>query len=50
MSEYNYAGNSDLGEGVLFKIKDCLENDSILDTGQSRDHYAYWNARNNHEK
>jgi hypothetical protein len=45
-----YKGNDSWVEKTLFKIKECLEKDSIPETGDSCDWCAYWNARKELEK
>ena len=44
-----YEGSDDWVEGTLMKIKECLENDVIPESGADCDHCAYWNARKQYE-
>jgi len=45
-----YKGNDSWVEKTLFKIKECLEKDSIPKTGDSCDWCSYWNSRSEFEK
>lgn len=45
-----YEGDADWVESTLMKIKDCLENEDIPNSGDDCDHCTYWNARNKYEK
>ncbi len=45
-----YTGDDSWVEGTLGEIKECLENDMILETGDSCDWCGYWNARQKFEE
>ena len=45
-----YEGNDSWVEKTLFKIKECLEDDTIPKTGDNCDWCAYWNSRKELEK
>ncbi len=45
-----YKGKDSWVEKTLFKIKECLEKDTIPKTGKDCDWCAYWNARKELEK
>jgi hypothetical protein len=45
-----YEGDDSWVEKTLFKIKECLESDTIPKTGASCDWCAYWNSRKEFEK
>jgi hypothetical protein len=45
-----YKGNDSWVEKTLFKIKECLESNTIPETGDSCDWCSYWNSRKEFEK
>ncbi|MBI1833350.1 MAG: PD-(D/E)XK nuclease family protein [Candidatus Andersenbacteria bacterium] len=44
-----YEGNDDWVEGTLLKIKECLEENDVPESGPGCDHCSYWNARRLYE-
>lgn len=45
-----YKGDDSWVEGILYKIKECLENDDMPPSGDDCDYCAYWNSRREFEK
>jgi len=45
-----YKGNDSWVEGILYKIKECLDKDTIPETGNNCDWCAYWNSRKEFER